>query len=380
MGVQVTGDNLVLDVTSQVCICKVSNLFVIARNSSFAYKGKSISVKQIAQELGVRYILEGSVQKAGERVRITAQLIDATTDYHMWSENYDRGLKDVFALQDDITLKIIYAMRMKLTRGEQALLWEGGTQNIQAFDLAMRGTECFFRGNEKDNKQARKYFKEAISIDRKYVSPHALLGFTHLFDLIHGWSESPIHSFEQAKKNTDQALSLNESFDIVHILLGWIYLYEKQHDKAILEGQRAIDLNPNGAEAHAALSFILCMSDKTESAINLLMRAIRLNPIPPSHFYTFLAIAYRNTGEHEKAIESAKKSLSGNRDQLMPYLTLAASYVALSRTAEAHRSVKQILRLSPNFSLDYYAKMNPHKNQESLDRYIEALRKAGLPD
>ena len=150
-------------------LCKVSNLFVIGRNSSFAYKGKSISTKQIAQELGVRYILEGSVQKAGDRVRITAQLIDATTDYHMWSERYDRDLSDIFALQDEITMKLISAMHINLTSGEQARLWEGGTTNIQAYDKCMRGNECFFRNNEKDNKQAQQFYKKAINIDKAYA-------------------------------------------------------------------------------------------------------------------------------------------------------------------------------------------------------------------
>ena len=152
-------------------LCKVSNLFVIGRNSSFAYKGKSIRTKQIAQELSVRYILEGSVQKAGDRVRITAQLIDATTDYHMWSERYDRDLSDIFDLQDEITMKLIDAMHINLTSGEQARLWGGGTTNIQAYDRCMRGTEYFFRMNEKDNKQAQQFYKKAINIDKAYVLP-----------------------------------------------------------------------------------------------------------------------------------------------------------------------------------------------------------------
>ena len=221
-------------------LCKVSNLLVIGRNSSFAYKGKSIRTKQIAQELGVRYILEGSVQKAGDRVRITAQLIDATTDYHMWSERYDRDLCDIFDLQDEITMKLIDAMHINLTSGEQARLWEAGTTNIQAYDKHMRGNECFSRNNEKDNKQAKQFFEQAINIDKAYALPHAMLGWTHLFDLLYGWGRSPLESFEQAEKCAENALNLKDSLDLAHLLLGWIYIFKRQHAEAIKEGERAI--------------------------------------------------------------------------------------------------------------------------------------------
>ena len=361
-------------------LCKAPNLFVIARNSSFAYKGKSFSVKQIAQELGVKYILEGSVQRAGDRVRITAQLIDATTDYHMWSESFDRDLSDIFALQDEITLKLIRTMQIKLTSGEQARLWERGTKNIQAFDLQMRGDEHLFRNNENDIKQARQFYEEAISIDKTYVMAYTNLGFTHLFDMIYGWGKSPIESFEEAEKNAEKALTLNDSIDLPHLLLGWIKLFKRQHDEAIKEGERAIELNSNGAEAHAHLALILICSDKTELAIKFLKRAFRLNPIPPAHFYTFLAMAHRSNGQYEKAIKSAEKSLSINPDQLSPYLTVAASYSALNRTEEALNAAEEVLRIDPNFSLNYYAKITPYKNQEKIDKTVEALRKAGLPD
>jgi adenylate cyclase len=361
-------------------LCKVSKLFVIARNSSFAYKGKAISIKQIAKELGVKYILEGSVQKAGDRVRITAQLIDATTDYHMWSENYDRELVDIFALQDEITMKLMNAMLVKLTAGEQARLWEGGTTNIQAYDRLMRGQECLFRSNEKDNKQAQHFFKAAINIDKEFAWAYAMLGFTHLLDLLYRWSNSPIKSVEQAETCAENAITLNDSFDFPHILWGWIYLFRRQHDEAIKEGERAIELNPNGAEAHVHLGFILCLSDETELAIKLLKRAFRLNPIPTPINYMFLAMAYRNNGQYEKAIELSKKGLIGNPDQLPVHLTLAASYIYLNRTEEAHKAVEEVLRINPNFSLKYQASTMPYKRQETGDNFIDALRKAGLPE
>ncbi len=353
---------------------------MIARNSSFAYKGKSVNVQQVGKELGVRYVLEGSVQKAGDRVRITAQLIDTKTGFHLWSENYDRELSDIFALQDELTTKLMEIMQIKLTFGEQARLWVGGTTNIQAYDRHMRGNDCFFRNNEKDNKQAQQFYEEAIKIDKAYAMPYTMLGFTNIFDLLYGWSKSPIKSFEQAETCAEKALALNDSLDVVHMLLGWINVFRRQHDEAIKEGERAIELNPNGAEAHIHLGFILCLSDKTELAIKYMKRAFRLNPIPLPHFYTILAMAYRVNGEYEKAIEVSLKGISDNPDQLASHLTLTASYISLNRTKKAYEAVKEVLRVNPNFSVEYYANMLPFKNQETGNKFVEALRKAGLPE
>lgn len=361
-------------------LCKVSNLFVIARNSSFAYKGKALSVKHTAKELGVRYILEGSVQRAGNRVRITAQLIDAMTDYHLWSETYDRDLEDIFVLQDEITIKIIDVMQIKLIYGEQARMWSDSTNNIQAYDMNMRGADCFFRINKKDNKQAQYFFKEAISIDEKYAFAYAMLGFTHVLDFLYGWSESPIKSFEEAEKNAYKAISLNESLDVPHSLMAWIYLFKKCHEEAIKEGERAIELNPNGAEAYACLVLVLNYSDETELAIKLINKALRLNPIPPPHYYFWLGAAYRIEGQYEKAIQYLKKAIFDNPDLLTPYLHLTASYSSFNLTEEAHKAAEEVLRIDPNFSLEYHKNILPYKNQETLNNYIEALRKAGLPE
>jgi len=360
-------------------LCKVSHLFVIARNSSFAYKGKSISVKQIAKELGVKYILEGSVQKAGDRVRITVQLIDATTDYHIWSESYDRDLSDIFALQDEITLKLMDAIQIKLTFGEQARLWAGMTTKIQSYDMFMRAVECFSRYTEKDNKQARQFCKEAINIDRTFAFAYTILGYTHIQDLAFGWSKSPLKSFEEAEKNAEKAISLNDSLDLAHGLMGFIYLYKRQHNEAIKSGERAIELNPNGADAHANMAAILCFSEKSGEAISLLKRAFRLNPIPQPYYYSLLGHAYRINGQYEKAIKSAEKGIRLSSDQPTPYLTLILSYNSLNRTEEIRKTVDEFLTVHPTFSLEYFGKTLPYKNHEIAEETIKVLRKAGLP-
>jgi len=291
-------------------LCKVPDLFVIARNSSFAYRGKSVSIEQIARELGVRYILEGSVQQAGDRVRITAQLIDATTDYHMWSENYDRTITDIFILQDDITGNLISAMQIKLTLGEQALLWEGMTKNLKAFDNLMRGYQCFYRFNKNENARALHFFEKASTLDESSALNYSMLGMSHLFDMFYNWSKSPLESFMGAEKSMQQALALNDSLDMSYTALAYIHLFKKEYDRAIELAQKAVTLNPNGADALYGLATITCLAGEAEKGINIINKAFRLNPIPPSYYYHFLGIAYRMTGQFEKAITMLNPSLA----------------------------------------------------------------------
>jgi adenylate cyclase len=361
-------------------LCKVSNLFVIGRNSSFAYKGKSITTKQIAKELGVRYILEGSVQRAGGRVRITAQLIDATTDYHMWSENYDRDLEEIFALQDEITMNLINAMEVNLIWGEQARLWTNRTKSIEAYDRFMRGVECFYNFTKNDFDQAELFFNEAINIDKSFAFPYVMLGTTLFLKIFYGWCESVIETFERVQTSAEKALDLDESFDMAHILAAYVYVLKRQYEEAIKEGQRAIELNPNGAESLSNLGAILNFSGKPDLAIELLNRAIRLNPITPPNYYTFLGIAYQIIKQYEKTIELVKKCHIISPGHFHAYLLSAASYSFLNRKEEAQNAAKQILRIDPNFSVNHYGLMLPYKDQDYLNSYLDALRKAGLPD
>ena len=361
-------------------LCKVLNLFVIGRNSSFAYKGKLISTKQIAQELGVKYILEGSIQRAGDRVRITAQLLDATTDYHMWSESYDRNLEDLFALQDEITMKIMGAMAIKLTTGEQARIYEMETSNIQAYDALARGLDCFYRFNKQDNYQARLLFEQAYQLDENYAFAVALIGWAHVSDFFFNWSDNPLESFIEAEKYTHKALDMNDSLDTPHTLMAYIHLFKKEYDKAIHESKRAVALNPNGADAIAHLGFINSMTGKPEKGIILLKRAFRLNPIPQPHFYLFLGEAYRLTDQYEKAIEMLNHSFNIESSSVNLYLMLTSCYICLNDFEKAQTSVKKAFEIEPNLSLELVKNMSLQKDQSKLEKYIENLRKAGLPE
>jgi len=360
-------------------LCKVSNLFVIARNSSFAYKSKAVSIKKIAQELGVKYILEGSVQKAGDRVRITAQLIDATTDYHMWSENYDRNLHDIFVLQDEITLKLIEIMHVKLIFGEEAYNFQD-IKNIKAYDKFMRGLEYLRRHNEHYNAQARNYFEQASKLDESSAAIIIGLGLTYFFDYFYNWGNSPKESFINMEKCSDKAFELNDSLSLAYELSALITFLNKDFDGAIEKAEKAVALNPNGAEAISCLAFISCFAGDPDRALNIMQRAFRLNPIPPSQYYHILGIAYSMVGQIEEAINFLYKGVSIDPNPISQYLTLATCYILLKKTDKAKKMAGRVLELDPNFSVKYYTSILPYQNQQMLEVFVDSLRKAGLPD
>ena len=359
-------------------LSKVHKMFVIARNSAFAYKGKPVKVQQVGEELGVRYVLEGSVRKAGDRVRITAQLVDAATGGHLWSERYDRDLKDIFALQDEITMKILTALRVKLTEGEQARVYDRGTGNLESFMKVQEGNSYFFRFNKDDNTVAGQMFDEAVALDPENALAFAMLGWTYQMDVWYGSSESPGRSMGRATELAQKAVALNETMDAPHSLLCHTYLMKRQYEEAIAEGERAVALSPNGADAHAHLAMTLNYVGRPEEAIGLFKRAIRLNPMPPHWYFLSLGDAYCLTGQYEKAIATLKKALQGNPDDLISHINLATSYIMGGREEEASAEAAEVLRIDPKFSLEYFANTLPYKNQADTDRSIDALRKAGL--
>jgi len=359
-------------------LSKVPKLFVIARNSTFTYKGKPVKVNQVAEELGVQYVLEGSVRKAGDRVRITAQLIDAITGHHLWAERYDRDLKDIFVLQDEITKGIITALQVKLTVGEGARLLAKGTKNIEAYLKLLQGTEYLLRMNKEGNILARKMAEEVIALDPDYPRAYRLLAMTNWFDAFLRWSNSPGKSLASAEELSQKVLAMDESDSISHRLLGYIYLLKKEHDKAIAEAERAVALDPNASGNLAALGFFLNFAGRPEEAIVWYKKAIRLDPIPAPLYYLQLGHIYRNAGRYEEAISELKKALHRNPENLLAHLHLASAYSSLGREEEAQAEAAEVLRIDPKFSLDYWSKTIPYRNQADKNHLIGALRKAGL--
>jgi len=358
-------------------LSKVPNLFVIARNSVFTYKGKPVKVKQVSEELGVRYVLEGSVQKSGDRVRITAQLIDALSGHHLWAERYDRELKDIFALQDEIAMKVITALQVKLTAGEMAGMIAKGTKNIDAFIKYVQAYELMTKLTKEGNAQAKKVLEEAIALDPEYSRLYMGLGQTHFYDVWLGTTESPDQSLARAFELVQKAISLDDSNAAAHGTLGQVYVMKRQYDKAIAECERAVSLDPNSAENIFRLGFVLNYAARAVEAIPYLQNAIRLNPLPPATYFVILAISYRDSGQYEKAIETCKKALQREPNTQFAYIHMAISYIRLGQEKEARAAAAEILRINPKFSLERYAKILPFP-QPVADLVIEDLRKAGL--
>ena len=358
-------------------LSQTSNMFVIARNSTFVYKGKPVNVQQVSRELGVRYVLEGSVRKVGDRVRITAQLIDATTGHHLWAERYDRDLEDIFAIQDEITFKILTALQVKLTEGEQARLYARGTDNIEAYLKMGQAISYFFHGDKGSNFLARQIYEEIISMEPNWEVPYSLLGWTHWQDVWLRWSDSPEESIRKAFQFAQKAISLNES-PIAHALLSFLYTLTRQHEKAIEESERSIALGPNSADAHAWYGFNLVYYGDYAKAISLFEKALRLNPFPPSWYFLFLGTAYSFSRRYDEAISACKKAVYKEPSNVFAHIGLAGAYAAAGREKEARAQSEEVLRIDPNFSLEHLASMLPYKDQTVTERSVDNLRKAGL--
>ena len=360
-------------------LSKLRNLFVIARNSSFTYKGKPVKIQKVAEDLGVKYVLEGSVQKTADRIRITTQLIDATTGHHVWSERYDRDLEDIFALQDDITLEITKALNVELIAGEQARLWDRRTTtNLRAYEKYLQGRNYSYRSTKEDNTRARRYSEEAIALDPGMAGAYVTMGWTHFKDARFGWTESRVKSIKMAFKYAQKALEMDDTTEVAYTLMSAVYLVKRQHDKAVATAEHALTLNPNGANVYSTLAGVVGCSGRWEESIIYFKKSIRLDPFPRINYLNWLGRAYFMTGQYDEAILASKKALDRNPNYLPAHAFLAASYSSLGREAEATAAVKEVLRVNPKFSLEFYAKTLPYKNKADIERYIAALRKAGL--
>jgi adenylate cyclase len=358
-------------------LSKVSGLFVISRNSVFTYKGKAVKVEQVGRELGVRYVLEGSIRKAGSRVRITAQLLDATSGFHVWAERYDRDLQDIFAMQDEVTQQIVAALKVKLTTVERGRLGRQPTTNLEAYDCYLRGLELYAQRTQEANIQARQMFEHAIALDPQFATAFAFLGRTYLMELVYQWSQDP-QIPEQVAVFGQKAVALDDSQPAAHETLALAHLGKKQHAQAIAEAEKTIALDPNYADAYVTLADVLCFAGQPEPAVGLVEQAMRLNPrYPPSYVWS-LGHAYRLLGRSEEAITALRNLVSQNPDHLTAHVLLAATYSEVGREEEARAEAAEILRINPNYSLALVQERVPYKDSALCDRQLAALRKAGL--
>ena len=361
-------------------LSKIPRLRVIARNSTFTYKGRPVKTQEVGRELGVGYVLEGSVRKSGDKVRITAQLAEAETGHHLWSERWDREMVDIFALQDEITMKIMMALQVKLTEGEQIRIWEekDRPKNLEAYELVLQGEEYFSQLTEEGNILARQKFEAALKQDPDYVSAHVLKAWTYQMDAWMGWSKDPLASFIKATELAKHALSLNDSLDTTQALMGIIYLNLREYDKAEAAVEKAVSLNPSGADVHAWKASVLTACGRHAEALETMQRAIRLNPLPPAWYYVQLGRIYCFCGDYQEALKHLEKTREAIPTAGPMAFNLTVAHSLAGNLEEAKAAAAELIKWYPDFSLNRTVELMPFKNPDDVELIRKAFRRAGL--
>ena len=358
-------------------LSRFQELRVIARNSVLTYKTNPVRVQEVGRDLGVRYVLEGSVRKAGGRVRITAQLVDAGTGHHLWAERFDRDLADIFAVQDEVTGRIVATLAGKLAESERRRVRSGQTENLEAYDCVLRGRELWERFTPEDNREARRLYEKAIELDPDYARAYASLAWTYLVEHSERWGSAEDQPLERALEIARRGVMVNPASHSNHLALGQVCLSKGLHDEALEALETAITLNPNDADGYVFLAQALNRAGRPDEAISLVEKAQRLNPAAP-HWYTWnLGIAYYLARRYDDAVTALRR---GRPLGAMAYRWLAAAYAQLGREPEAKAAAEEYLKRTPDFSLASHLEMLHFQHAEDRDHYAEGLRKAGLPE
>ena len=360
-------------------LSKVSGLFVIARNSSFAYKGRSVKVQEIGRDLGVRFVLEGSVRKAGNRVRITAQLIDAGSGGHLWAERFDRDLMDIFSTQDEVVKKIVGMLAVTLTQGEERRLHRRGTGNVEAYESWLRARELLTRGTRESVVQARAMYRRAIEIDLNFAPPHAGLALAAISEYVSGWALDPAQALDEAERWARRAVELNDQEPVSHMALGAVLLWRRDHEGALAESRRMMALDPNFAQGYTTTGLALMYAGRAAEALEPIAMAMRLDPLYPAMVLHFLAQANFSLGKYEIAAQQLVDRIARNPGTDASRMLLASCYGHLGRTEDARAAWVELLKVNPDFSLMQRARVLPYKDARDFQRIAEGLAKAGLP-
>ena len=370
-------DGLVEDIITT--LSKLAGLRVIARNSSFVYKGRSVDIREAAKQLGVRYVLEGSVRKSGNRIRITAQLIDATDGAHLWAERYDRAIDDIFAIQDEITLVLATEMQVKLTEGEQARLHYTSTTNVEAWTYWVQGMSYRRQAVTKEaSNQARIFWEKALALDPASASLNAMLGFLHCLDARFGWWDDREIAIGKARAYADRALEIDFGNADAHTALSLILLMQRRHDEAVAEARKAVQLAPSAADTADLASYVLTASGIPEEAVVLSEKAMALNPTYPAVYLGILGNAYRLSGRTEQAIAAFKAYHARNPGFGLTDIVIA--YQQTGQIEEARRTAEQLLVARPNFTIAAWLNTQlDRRDRAQVEADTAALRAARLP-
>ncbi len=367
-------------------LSKISEMFVVARNSTFTYKGKPVKIQQVAEDLGVQYVLEGSLMRSGEQIRITAQLIDTITGHHLWAEQYDRKMTDFFNLIDEITRKIVLSLQVELTEGERAYVWHSATDNFDAWGYTVKGYNLFLHNAKEYNVRARELFERAIKLDPKYSTAWTYLAWTHWHDAWLGFSESPDESIKKAIELANKVENLDDTQAEVHSLLSSIYVHQKQYEKSIAEGERGIAISPNNSLCHAYLAWAIYNAGMFDKAVEVMKRAMRLSPYYPIWYLSNLGEALTMAGHYEESISVNLKLVErGQKEknqfyEIAGHAWLAIGYSMFGREDEARSHVAEVLKVYPDWSLEMEQEIYSYKNPADMERHLDALRKLGIPE
>jgi TolB-like protein len=373
-------DGITEDIITE--LSRFRSLFVIARNSSFAYKGHAVNVQGVGRDLGVRYLVEGSVQRDGKHLRVSAQLVETEAGRHLWAERYDRELEDIFSLQNEITQAIAATIEPELGTVERARSRLKSPENLDAWDWYQRGLWHMYQETKEGNREALHQFERAIELSPEFAPAHAASAYVLCFDITNGYREHSDTALEEVHQTASTAIALDGRDAISHVVRGRINLLQRKHADAIAELENAIELNPNLADAYHGLGFALTVSGQPEEAVPHFDKAIRLSPYDPrvSSFHEMRAWALIVLGRYEEAAESARVSVRKPNADLWAHATLCAALGNLGRLDEAEAARGKLLNRKPDFSLGfvrrfvYYNKVPTH-----LEVYLDGLRKAGLP-
>jgi adenylate cyclase len=360
-------------------LSRFSNLFVIASNSVFTYKGKAVDIKDVGRDLGVRYVLEGSIQKIGNRMRLNAQLVDATTNHHLWANRSDRELTDIFAIQDELTKAIVAALQVTLTEIEQARTARHYTSSLEAYDLFLRG-RSYLRGSRQTHLKAQELFDQAIALDPDFAAAYAEKSLTYFSGFIMPMSRDP-KVVEGSLTAAERAVALDPNSALAQARLGWALFANRRHEEAVAAGRRAVALGPSDAEAHAQLGNILNWSGNPEEAITHLERAIHLNPHHPFYYLFYLGHSHYLLGNREQAIELMEQVVTRAPYFLPVRRHLAVLYEEVGRSEDAKAQTKEVLRVFPGASIeDERARCFYRWTPSLLDRFFSGLRSSGMPE
>ena len=366
-------------------LSKIRWFFVIARNSTFTYKGQAVEVTQVARELGVRYVIEGSVRRAGNRVRITAQLIDATTGRHVWAERYDRLIEDIFELQDEMAQTIVGAVEPELSAAERENAVRKPPESLDAWETYQRGLWHLWNFNKDDNVEAQRFLRQAQDLDPGFATAYAFESYSHYLHVMLGFAEAPAEGLAAALAAAKKALALDDKDPVAYFAAGRVYMMRGQHDASVAELERAVALNPSFALAHHGLGCALMLSGRLEEATEELDRAIRLSPRDPVLWGTmsFRSLTCTMLHQYEAATEWGRRAMHEPRSADGGYWScavLASALGNLGQTAEAREVLDEALRRKPDLSLAYLKQTFPTKQPGGLEPYLDGLRKAGLQE